>query len=186
MQDFGELRMLVRYGVEACYPPPVSEDIAASNTLSAEFTGLSLRTPAPTASLHVVHAGAHVPGTRMLEVNTRSRMNLVQSGPTDVLSQLLLAEGGRHMLGVHTRGHFVQLRETRAGDPALAAEEAAIRRGLTRLRRVLKEIQAFLCAEARGVLVSFVCIDGVLRAYRRRGEVGMLPLDVMGRFGEAG
>jgi hypothetical protein len=186
MQDFGDLPMLVRYGVEACYPPPASEDIAAPDTLGAAFTGLSLRTPASTASLHVVHAGACVDGSRMLEVNTRSTLNPARSVPAEVLSQLLLAEGGAHMLGMHTRGQFVELRETRAGDPALAAEEAEVHRELVRLRKVLEEIQAFLCAEARGVLVSFVCVHGVLRAYRRRGEVGMLPLDVMGRFGEAG
>jgi hypothetical protein len=136
------------------------------------------------ANIHVIHAGASVLGANLIEVNTRSSYNLGHATPIEVLPQLLLSDTGTHILGVHAKGCFKQLRRTRANDPMLKDTEKNVRASFTRLRRALEEIQSFLCGEGRGKMVSFVCVDGVLRAFQRRGEVGMLPRDVTDRFAQ--
>jgi hypothetical protein len=179
--------MVVRYEVDAAFPSstkPAPKDVSSVDALATLLSGASLgasESPPPTAGLTVVRAGAPVPQSAVLELTTRSTRNAPGFDWAEALPQLLLSRTPTHVLGVHERGAFAELRTNKLGSPTLRAAEADAQAGLQKLRAVLEAVQDLLLEDADGKKISLVCKNGKLTVYERTGK-GLLPEETMARF----
>jgi hypothetical protein len=179
------MQLVVRHGAEACFPLPkasASDSDPLADVLAELSIAIPPALPKATSNIRVVHAGSYVEGSQIIEINTRSKKRAARVRPAEVLPQLLLSDSGTHYLAIHQNGRFTDLHATQAGDPALSETEQEVKEMFKKLHRVLEEVQAFVCGEARGSKISIVCTGGVLRAFARRDEGGLLPADVIDRF----
>jgi hypothetical protein len=180
--------MVVRYEVDAAYPSTSTaaaklEPTGDVDDLAVLLSGASLTNTAgkTIAGLSIVRAGATVPQDNILELTTRSTRNVLNFDWAEALPQLLLSRTPSHILGVHERGTFDELRKSSLGSAALRAAEAQAQSGLQGLRSVLETIQDTLLENAVGKKVSLVCKSGKLKVYERVGK-GLLPEEAMARF----
>jgi hypothetical protein len=186
--------MIVRFEVDACHPTKSSIQRSGTNASNVDdladlLSGASLssgtgKSPVTkdTSGLTVIRAGALAPQSAILELCTRSTRNAAEFDWPEALPQLLLSRTPAHILGVHERGTFHELRTSTVGGAALRDAERTAQTGLKKLRVVLEALQDFMLEEAMGKRVSLICKDGVLKVYERESETGLLPEDAVKRF----
>jgi hypothetical protein len=191
MQDFGGLQMVVRYEVDACSRSSLGAEDSPSRSgsnvddLTDLLAGASL-TDAKKSQEHtqlsIIRAGTVVPQADILELTTRSVRNAPDFDWGEALPQLHLSGTPMHILGIHERGTFQEIRKTRIGSTELRSAEAKAQLGLRKLRAVLESIQDVMVGgDLSGKKVSLVCKDGKLRLYERKGA-DLVPESVLQRF----
>ena len=99
-----------------------------------------------------------------------------------MLPQLYLSATPHLFIGVHERGRFDEIRKHDLNDAAMAARRRAAAGSFERLGRVLELIQALVVEHGKRTMLSFVCVDGVMKVYKREGGKSRIPDDIQARF----
>lgn len=178
--------MVVRYEVDACSPslPRAGESPSRSGSNVDDLADLLAGASLTNAKkpLSIIRAGTVVPQADILELTTRSVRNAPDFDWAEALPQLHLSGTPMHILGVHERGTFSEMRKTRIGSAELRSAEAKAQLGLRKLRAVLESIQdVMVCGDLSGKKVSLLCKDGKLRLHERKGA-DLVPESVLKRF----
>jgi hypothetical protein len=203
-----DLKMIVRFGVDACLPTNTgpgqakttetsgitqTANVSAVDDLLKSFGSLKLQSATTKASstIDVVRAGTQVPQDALLEVTSRSANYVDQLDWNELYPQLVLSQTPAVRLGVHQRGTFTNLRQWQVDGsadssvPGLSAQRKETAMQIVRLAAVLKRVQQLAIARGPGPAGSFslICEGGVLRVYGRNADKkGCLPRDVIARF----
>jgi len=126
--DMLDLKMMVRFEVDACLPASTSSRVPKTKTATVDdladaLGGMAIknRTPASTKTassssssssiIDIVRAGTQVPQEALVEVTSRSAYFLAQLDWNELYPQLALSQTPLLHLGVHERGVFTHLHE---------------------------------------------------------------------------
>lgn len=198
--DMFNVKMVVRFGVDACLPSPDSsaatksddrDDLAdALSSVNIQQTSASKTT---STTIDIVRAGTQVPQDTLVEMVSRSVYYLDQLDWNELYPQLALSQTPMLRMGVHERGEFTELREWQLEGPGgrvgagttrrwgtqmganvldLSAQRRETAVQIVRLAKVLQDVQKLAIARGPGPAGSFslVCEDGKLRVYARRSD----------------
>jgi hypothetical protein len=192
--DMLNMKMVVRFGVDACLPGPDSS-VAAKSTDDSDPadapSNVDIQPSATTMSaINIVRAGTQVPQDALVEVLSRSVYYLDQLDWNELYPQLVLSQTSALRLGVHDWGEFTELREWQLEGPAarvgmvttlsgtqmganvldLSAQLRETSVQIEQLARVLQDVQKVAIARGAGPAGGFslVCEDGKLRVYARK------------------
>ncbi|KAH9060204.1 hypothetical protein EDB87DRAFT_1831622 [Lactarius vividus] len=200
--DMFNMKMVVRFGVDACLP---SSDSGVATT-STDDSGLAdaldrmniQQIPTPTTTsptINIVRAGTQVPQDALVEVVSRSVYYLDQLDWNELYSQLALSQTPVLRMGVHERGEFKELREWQLEGPGTrvatgTTRQAGTQKGanvqdlsaqrretavqIVRLARLLQDVQKLAIARGPGPAGGFslVCEGGKLHVYARKMDEG--------------
>ncbi|KAG6815064.1 hypothetical protein H0H93_011081, partial [Arthromyces matolae] len=164
--DLNDLKLLVRFEVDACIPTASVKSPTAQTTASSPSTALddiigalsSVKlskgdaTPAspvkPRGSktfptVNVIDGGSIVPQTSIMELTTRSNFNASNYDWKDAYPQLFLSQTPHHFLAVHQRGRFheIQKRKLDSVELKAAARQEQLLEDFKKLRRLLDQIK---------------------------------------------
>ena len=121
------MKMIVRFGVDACLPSSDSsattmpiDDFDSADACSNVNTqqspiSTSILTTSPT--INIVRAGAQVPQDSLVEMISRSVFYLDQLDWNELYPQLVLSQTPSLRMGVHERGEFTELRKWQLDGP---------------------------------------------------------------------
>ena len=189
------MKVIVRFGVDACLPSPDTNTTAMSMDESDQADALSdVNNQPPSDStttspaINIVRGGTQVPQDTLVEMISRSVFYLDQLDWNELYPQLALSQTPSLRMGVHQRGEFIELREwqldghstqvdtktqrQRKGadveDLSAQRQETAVQ--VMRLAKVLQDVQTLAIARGSGPAGSFslVCENGELRVYTRK------------------
>ncbi|KAI9433788.1 hypothetical protein BJY52DRAFT_1218590 [Lactarius psammicola] len=183
--DMFGMKMIVRFGVDACSPSLDSSVAATSiddsnladalNSVSIEQAPTSTTTTTSPA-INIVRAGTQVPQDALVEVASRSVYYLDQHDWNELYPQLALSQTPVFRMGVHERGEFTELREWQLEGPGtpvktrttrqlgtqrgadvqdLSAQRRETAVQIMRLARVLQDVQKLAVARGTGPEGSF-------------------------------
>jgi len=183
--DMLNMKMIVRFRVDACLPSLDSSTIAMSIDDSDQADALgdvniqqpSTSTPATSPGINIVRAGTQVPQDALVEMISRSVFYLDQLDWNEVYPRLALSQIPSLRLGVHQRGEFIELREWQldghgaqvdAGTPRqqswaqkgadvldLSVQRQETAVQIVRLAKVLQDVQTLAIARGSGPAGSF-------------------------------
>jgi len=132
------MKMIVRFGVDACLPSPdasktttSTDDSDLADALDNMNIGQSSVSASPSTTspaINIVHAGTQVPQDALVEMVSRSVFYLDQLDWNELYPQLALSQTPSLRLGVHERGEFTDLREWQLNGPDAAQVGARSRR----------------------------------------------------------
>src|SRR6266702_1408587 len=179
------MKMIVRFGVDACFPSPDSSvattsiddsNLAgAASSVNIQQTSTSTTTTISPA-INIVRAGTQVPQDALVEVASRSVFYLDQLDWNELYPQLALSQTPALRMGVHERGEFTELREWQLEGPGArvgtgTTHRSGTQRGadvldlsmqrretavqIVRLARVLQDVQKLAIARGPGPAGSF-------------------------------
>jgi hypothetical protein len=178
------MKMIVRFGVDACLPYPGTRTTAMSIDDSDQADALDdVNNQQPSVStttspaINIVRAGTQVPQDTLVEMISRSVFYLDQVDWNELYPQLALAQTPSLRLGVHQHGEFIELREWKldghdaqvdAGTPRhpswaqrgadvldLSAQRQETAVQVVRLAKVLEVVQKYAIARGSGPAGSF-------------------------------
>jgi len=109
------MKMIVRFGVDACMPIPDSSTTAMSINDSDEADTLgnvnipqcSMSTSTTSPAINIVRAGTQFPQDALVEMISRSVFYLDRLDWNELYPQLALSRTPSLRLGVHLRGEFI-------------------------------------------------------------------------------
>ncbi|KDQ49911.1 hypothetical protein JAAARDRAFT_74462 [Jaapia argillacea MUCL 33604] len=195
--DFDGLKMVVRFEVDACIPPPATKrdlssasnvddliDSLANVNIKDDKSGDPSQTIAGGASptLKIIHAGSEVPQSNIVELGTRSERNLETYSWIETYPQLFLSQTPHHFLGVHKNGRFSTIQKRKLGSPDLLHWEKRMEDNFKKLRKALEEIQKLVIEHGQRGRLTLVSVDGKLKVYERAEMDSCLSDDVIRRF----
>ncbi len=135
------MKMIVRFGVDACLPSPDSSVTTTSiddlnladalNSMNIQQTSTSTTTTATSPAINIVRAGTQVPQDALVEVASRSVFYLDQLDWNELYPQLALSQTPAFRMGVHERGEFTELREWELEGPGTRVSTGTTRRSGT-------------------------------------------------------
>jgi hypothetical protein len=190
------MKMIVRFGVDACLPSPDSSTTAMSidDSDQEDVHGKVNIPPTSMTSpvINVVRAGTQVSQDALVEIISRSVFYLDQVDWNELYPHLALSQMPLLRMGVHQRGEFIELREWQlnghgaqadAGtsrhqpcaqkgadvlDLSAQRQETAVQ--VMRLAKVLQDVQKLAVARVPGSASRFslVCENGRLRVYAHK------------------
>ncbi|KAH9020498.1 hypothetical protein EDB85DRAFT_2153026 [Lactarius pseudohatsudake] len=197
--DMFNMKMVVRFGVDACLPSPDS-GVATTSTDDSDLADALDRvkiqqTSIPTTTsptIDIVRAGTQVPQDALVEVVSRSVYYLDQLDWNELYPQLALSQTPALRMGVHERGEFKELREWQleGAGTRVATRQSETQRGadvqdlsaqhretavqIVRLARLLQDVQTLAIARGPGPAGGFslVCEGGKLHVYARKVDEG--------------
>jgi hypothetical protein len=176
-QKLGDLRLVARCEVDACYPLEVPD------AGEVEIYPAQKNIPIGEKGLRVVTGGRIVPQSHLIELKTKKdSLNMCQDW-REILPQLLLSGTPTLIRGVHTDGVFKRAITSTVGSEELEDVEARARAALGQLRPVLSALQIFLQKQKRGEKFSLICRrkDRLLQVHRRTTP-SLIPGTLMARF----
>ena len=153
-QDMLDMKMVVRFEVDACLPTSASSSVPKKTTASVDdladaLGGMAIKHRTPTTTktasfssssssspvINIIRAGTQVPQEALVEVTSRSAYFIDQLDWNEIYPQLALSQTPALHMGVHERGVFTRLHEwqldgrprtgTRTGAGATAAGATA-------------------------------------------------------------
>jgi len=187
--------MVVRYEVDAYFPPKNSNGNASTKTSSATvddlITGLSgvSLSSSSTDTLKVIRGGKEVPQDSIIEMSTISTRRIHLYDWEECYGQLFLSQTPNHALAEHERGRFLSIYhkriDTQGGKLAQLAQNMS--QEINHLRMALKMIQEALVENAKGnggksLKLSLVFRNGDLKVHERQSQDRCLPSIFFGRF----
>ncbi|KAH8993065.1 hypothetical protein EDB86DRAFT_3244229 [Lactarius hatsudake] len=200
--DMFNMKMVVRFGVDACFPSPDSGVVTTStddSDLADALNRVNLQqtsTPTTTSpTIDIVRAGTQVPQDALVEVVSRSVYYLDQLDWNELYSQLALSQTPAVRMGVHERGEFKELREWQLEGPGTrlitgTTRQSGTQKGadvqdlstqrretavqIVRLARLLRDVQELAIARGPGPAGGFslLCEGGKLRVYAPKMDEG--------------
>ena len=115
------MKMIVRFGVDACLPSPDSNATTMSidnpdpadvlSDVSIQQPSISTSTSTTSPAINIVRAGTQVPQDALVEMTSRSKFYLNQVDWNELYPQLALSQTPSLRMGLHERGEFTELRE---------------------------------------------------------------------------
>ncbi|KAH8993066.1 hypothetical protein EDB86DRAFT_2930349 [Lactarius hatsudake] len=190
--DMCNMKMIVRFGVDACLSSPDSS-VATTSTddsnLADAPSSVIAQTPTSTTStvspaIDIVRAGTQVPQDALVEVVSRSVFYLDQLDWNELYPQMALSQTPSLRLGVHERGEFKEELGARVGtettrqsgtqrgadvqDLSAQRQETAVQ--FVRLAGLLQDVQKVAIERGPGPEGGFslVCENGKLYVYARK------------------
>ncbi|KIJ16236.1 hypothetical protein PAXINDRAFT_176296 [Paxillus involutus ATCC 200175] len=183
--DFGGLKVLLRFEVDACVAASASSDdelLGAFSTLkigsrgAAVTTAPSTVTPSTTSALSV---NLTVPRTltpqgNMIEIKTRALKRQIDW--TEVYPQLYLSQTAYLYLAKHDRGTFQPVEKVQLNGAVLQSHAKEAETSIGKLKVLLKQILDVVGKEGKKGQLSLVCQGGKLTLYKRTTGSGN-PVD---------
>ena len=125
------MKMVVRFGVDACLPSPDSSaamtstaDEISSSNIQRISTSMTTTSPA----INIVRAGTQVPQDALVEVASHSVTHLDRLDWNELYSQMTLSQTPALRLGVHEQAEFTELREWQLEGPDARVDTGTTRR----------------------------------------------------------
>lgn len=189
--DLNGLKMVVRFEVDACLPPTrtrksldaavddVSDLLAAVNLTSSSNT---TSTSQSQYSLNVVSGGYEAKSPTIMELTTRFEGRVAEFDWKDKYMQLFISQTPHHVLAVHNRGRFSEIRRTKLTDPQMRELEKELQPDLKALRKALDVIRKLVIDYGQRGRLSLVCKGGVMQVYSRTSQESSLPDHMMALF----
>ncbi|KJA23285.1 hypothetical protein HYPSUDRAFT_40104 [Hypholoma sublateritium FD-334 SS-4] len=186
--DLNGLKMVVRFEVDACIPPPAKyprKSISSIDELTSTMNAIHLsQSTRPSQYLTVLEGGTEVSQTAVVELVTRSQMNMQMNGFNwkEAYPQLFFSQTAHHFLAVHQRGRFQEIKKTKLSSDELqsVADDAQV--DLKRVRQVLALIKDIVVMHGKKGRLSLICQGGELKVYSRRNEESCLPESALKLF----
>jgi len=180
--DLNGLKMIVRFEVDACIPPPAKyprKSHSSIDDLTDSLSAISIGQSAPQSSpnLTIMEGGAEVANSAVVELTTRSQTNIRNNGFDwkDAYPQLFFSQTAHHFLAIHTRGRFVDIQKRKLSSEELQnmAKDAQVE--LKKVRKALEMIQEVVIEHGKEGRISLVCTQGKLKVYQRSSDESCLP-----------
>lgn len=186
-QDLNGLKMVVRFEVDACIPPPAKyprKSISSVDELANSLNAVSLSSTSPTGELRVIEGGTVVSSTAVIELTTRSQATMKNHvfSWKEAYPQLFFSQTAHHFLAIHQRGRFFDVQKRKLSSDELQAIEEKAQVDLKRVRKTLELIQDIVVKHGKKGRISLVCVNGVLSVYERDSEDSCLPEPIMKLF----
>lgn len=194
-QDFGGLRMVVRFEVDACLPlrsasshrkpsrstRPIKP---VTSTLTCEDNTHPFQ-PNNKPTLHfprlaVIRAGFLVPQSHLIELKTYSRSGKAWSNS---YPQLFLSQTPHIYYGAHRNGKFSEIKKYTLGEPHLEVIDQDAQVGFKKLKLALTTIQELVRKYGTDGRISLVCSGKELGVYQREDAGSCLPKHALALFG---
>lgn len=184
--------MVVRFEVDACFPPPAKsyprKSISSIDELAQSLSGVSLSSepssglPSPKNGLTVIKGGNYVSASAVIELTTRSeaRQNLYDW--KEAYPQLFFSQTAHHFLAVHQRGRFIAVNKRKLSSPELQNVEQIIQPDLKLMRKALDKIKDLVVKYGERGRLTLVCSNGELKLYERKSLDSCLPHDFLELF----
>ncbi|KAF8883761.1 hypothetical protein CPB84DRAFT_1734556 [Gymnopilus junonius] len=186
--DLNGLKMVVRFEVDACIPPPAKyprKSISSIDELADSLNAVSLSSPSRRAGdLHVMEGGTVVSATAVIELTTRSQASMKSRffDWKEAYPQLFFSQTAHHFLAIHQRGRFYDVQKRKLSSDELQTIEADAQVDLKRVRMALELIQDIVMKHGKKGRISLVCVNGVLNVYERDSDDSCLPDPIMDLF----
>lgn len=181
-QDLNGLKMVVRFEVDACIPPPAKyprKSISSIDELTNSLNAITLSQSVARSSQHltILEGGLEVSPTAVVELVTRSQTNIKLNGFNwkEAYPQLFFSQTAHHFLAIHQRGRFVEIRKNKLSSDEMLAVEREAQDDLKKVRVVLDVIKQIVVKRGKKGRLSLVCRDGELKVYSRVSEESCLP-----------
>jgi len=186
--DFGGLKLVVRFEVDACLPSPTSTTNDAGDDLADMVSDLTISSTTSSSSssanipsLKIVRGGRVVPQSSLMELRTRS-ITSKNTNWKDTFPQLYLSQTPLHYLAIHEEGNFSVVRKSRTGEGTLVYAEAGLQQGLRKLKTVLETIHRLVKERGLEGRVTLICTEGTLKLYERSDHESCLPSNMLALF----
>jgi len=179
--------MVVRFSVDACLPPPARFSRRSTGNMDELMRSLNAVTLSPSLStsrseprLTILEGGSEVPSNTLMEISTRSEINLKKNGFdwTEAHPQLWFSQIMHHTLAVHQRGRFIRIERRKIPQSAASNEQGRMKK----MRKVLGLIQEVVREYEKEERLTLVCVGGSLRLYRRTTHESCLPESALKLF----
>lgn len=192
--DLSGLKMVVRFEVDACFPPPAKsyprKSISSIDELAQSLSGVSLSSqpssdqpsPSPKNGLTVVKGGSYVSASAVIELTTRSEARQKFYDWKEAYPQLFFSQTAHHFLAVHQRGRFIEVNKRKLSSPELQNVEQIIQPDLKLMRKALDKIKDLVVKYGERGRLTLVCSNGELKLYERKSLDSCLPHDFLELF----
>lgn len=189
-QDLNGIKMVVRFEVDACLPPPAKsprKSVTNIDELADTLGGMNIAQSSPAYNLSpltIIDGGIQISNASVIELTTRSTNNITNYGYDwkEAYPQLFFSQTGHHFLAIHNRGKFTEVQKRKLISDELQAVEKEAQKELKKVHAALKLIQETVVAHGKTGRLSLVCRDGQLKAYSRRSNESCLPDSAMELF----
>ncbi|KZT66220.1 hypothetical protein DAEQUDRAFT_479255 [Daedalea quercina L-15889] len=191
--EFGGLRMIVSYEVDACAATTTAETKAiAQPSTSARASSQRSSKPIGTSSgssrartkgttLSIIRAGHEVPQSSLIELKSSSKISWTETYP-----QLYLGQIPHLYHGLHDHGRVRQIVKRERSEEALLRVDYELQANFHKLHDCLRTIQALVIEHGRQVHLSLVYEakrGRPLEVYQRTSPVtNFLPQEILQRF----
>ncbi|KAF8841510.1 hypothetical protein BDN67DRAFT_1068471 [Paxillus ammoniavirescens] len=183
--DFGGLKVLLRFEVDACVAASASNEdelLAAFSTLkvgsrgAAVTTAPSTVTPSTTSALSVNFTVPRslTPQGNMIEIKTRALKRQIDW--TEVYPQLYLSQTAYLYLAKHDRGTFQPVEKVQLNGAVMQSHAKGAETSIGKLKVLLQQILDVVRKEGKKGQLSLVCQGGKLTLYKRTTGSGN-PVD---------
>lgn len=203
-QDFGGLKMVVRFEVDARLPPSRRKPDRSRNGTQRTKPWQSVKSvpgtsargddappPLPTTPtiskptlrfphIAVIRAGSRVPQSHLIELKTYSRSGKAWSKS---YPQIFLSQTPYIFYGAHRDGKFSEIKKYTLGEPHLEVTDRNAQVGFKKLKVALITIQELVGRYGKDGRISLVCKGKELRVYQREKTGSCLPKYALALFG---
>lgn len=191
--EFGGLKVLLRYEVDACTEPESEDD-----SLLASFSALSVGTRgAPTLSkdsafstcfgvrVKMSSPRSVVPQSSIIEIKTRAAHKELDW--KEFYPQLYLSQTFHLYLAKHTRGTFGRVEKFQLNSQGMAVHARGAEAAMAKLEVLLSAVLKAVRKHGEGVPLSLVYRAGKLQLYKRKANGTSQPFekDIASKFQRA-
>ncbi|KAL4063769.1 hypothetical protein J3A83DRAFT_969411 [Scleroderma citrinum] len=180
--DFGGLRVLLRYEVDAC-----TESKSDDSDLLTSFSSLTIGDQRPTSQQDLAYVNRFgirvkltnprsvVPQSRVIEIKTRSSHRTLDW--KEAYPQLYLSQTPYLYLAKHTKGSFHPVEKINLNGQAVIPYANEAKGAMSKLEVLLGSILKAVRKQGEGKPLSLVYSEGKLKLYKRKEGSGK-PIDV--------
>jgi hypothetical protein len=184
-QKFGELKILLRFEVDACLPEvddltSVFSELGVSTKSGAKKT---VATRSNNLGIAVINTAPRklVAQSSLIKIKTRAAHKALDW--EEAYPQLYLSQTAYLYLAKHDRGIFREPEKFQLAGPSMKAYAQRARVGMGRLEAVLSAVLAAVRKQGKGLGLSLVCEGGKLALYKRKEGAGIaVGQDILDKF----
>jgi len=178
--NFGGLRMVVRFEVDACFPYDATSSTPPTNPPAIRKKGTKKSSlGSNSVGVKIRRAGSsEVPQTHLLELKTHSSMALKWP---KTYPQLFLSQTPHVYHAFHQKGTFTEIKKFTLGQSELSGINERAQEGFKKLGKLLGCIKS-LVLKYGTTRVSLVCVGKTLSVYLTPEGQGCLPEDALALF----
>ncbi|KAI6006617.1 hypothetical protein F5J12DRAFT_927484 [Pisolithus orientalis] len=188
--DFGGLKVLLRYEVDACVESESEDDsfLASFSALSIGATGGASTLPDDSAfssrfgmKVKLTSPRSVVPQSSVIEITTRAARRELDW--KEAYPQLYLSQTPYLYLAKHTRGTFGRVEKFQINSKGMAAHAREAEASMAKLEALLSAILKAVRKHGEGVPLSLVYRAGELKLYKRKqGTRQPFGKDILSKF----
>jgi hypothetical protein len=184
-KNFGGLKILLRFEVDACMGSSDFDDLASA------FSGLDVTPAIPLSTgtssvmpgISVIHTTPRtlVAQSSLIELKTRASHRPLDW--TETYPQLYLSQTAYLYLAKHTKGNFGAVEKIKLAGDSMKVYAKQAEGGMVKLKAVLDQVLEVVRKESDGVGLSLVSVGGKLMLYKRKEGTGKaVGDDILSRF----